>query len=103
MKRLFQLLLFAPLVVTLAQPAYSQGDYFNNRERNQERRTQKAKKNHKMSADEQARADERTYKAESEENRMRGEHKGKLTRHDRRKLNRQLNRNSRRIRNESGN
>jgi hypothetical protein len=52
---------------------------------------------HKMTTGEQIRADEADYRIANQEQRMRTRHHGKLTKHDQRVLNRELNRNSRRI------
>lgn len=51
----------------------------------------------KMSTGEQTRRDEADYRMENEQQRMRTRHGGKLTHGDQRRLNRQLNRNSRKI------
>lgn len=74
-------------------------DDIDRRLERQSGRVQNGKKHHKLSPEQQAKRDEADYRVASEAMTMRGKNNGKLTRRDRRQLNRQLNCNSRRIRN----
>jgi hypothetical protein len=101
MTRIRNLALAAVLLISCLPSANA--DDINRRLERQSGRIQNGKKHHKLSPEEQARRDEATYRVASEEMTMRGKHNGKLTRRDRRQLNRELNRNSRRIRNGKNN
>jgi hypothetical protein len=72
-------------------------DRFNSRFERQSERIDKGRGKRKMTPAEQTRHDEAEYRMENEMQRMRTKN-GKLSVRDRRRLNRQLNRNSRGIR-----
>jgi hypothetical protein len=72
-------------------------DQVDNRFERQSERITNGVDHKKMNAGEQTRRDEADYRMENEQQNMRNRHGGKLTRGDQRRLNRQLNRNSRKI------
>jgi hypothetical protein len=71
-----------------------------NRLYNQEQRIEEGQNHHKMNAAQVEAADDKEYKIEAQETHMRNRHKGRLTRADRRTLNRKLNNNSSEIYND---
>lgn len=71
----------------------AQADNIDNRIQRQQGHIANKRKNKKISVDQAVRADNATYRIQGEEQRMRDRHHGKLTRNDRIRLNRQLNRN----------
>jgi len=95
--------LLAAIGALLFLPQQAQADrttQINNRLGDQSGRIQRGKGKHKMTPSQQARADERDYRIEAQEQTMRGKHGGHLTKQDQRRLNHELNRNSRRIHND---
>jgi len=96
MKPIRSLALAAVLLISCL-PAANADDIDRRLER-QSGRIQNGKKHHKLSPEQQARRDEVDYRVASEAMTMRGKNNGRLTRRERRQLNRELNRNSRQIR-----
>ena len=97
------LVLLVAIGALVAIPQQAQADrttQINNRLENQSGRIQRGKGKHKMNAGQQTAADERDYRIEAQEQAMRAKHGGNLTKQDQRRLNRELNGNSRRIHND---
>jgi hypothetical protein len=99
-----QLALMAALAISygsLALPAHA--DDINSRLENQYGRVGKGlSKKKKVNRAQEMKADDKQYAIAAEEQNMKSRHGGKLTKADKRKLNRQLNNNSRRIKNAGG-
>src|SRR6185295_9843724 len=77
-------------------------DNIDNRIQKQQGQAGKMNANKRMNAGNAKAADNATYRIQAEEQKLKDKHGGQLTRADKRKLNRQLNRNERLIKNSTG-
>ncbi len=93
----------AAFILSFICSSVSMADDIESRVARQQGKIGNKRSDKKLSAAQAARADNMSYKITSEEQEMKTKHQGKLTRRDKAKLNRQLNRNDRIINRQSRN